>query len=76
MPRLNFRRSSDFSPALFYGYHCLMKLPPSQSPSAPFQATFRILSKLPNSMPSIIMPSAALLLLMSALPVESLHSQV
>ena len=53
-----------------------MKLPPSQSPSAPFQATFRILSKLPNSMPSIIMPSAALLLLMSALPVESLHSQV
>ena len=74
MPRLNFRRSSDFSPALFY--HCLMKLPPSQSPSAPFQATFRILSKLPNSMPSIIMPSAALLLLMSALPVESLHSQV
>ena len=72
MPRLNFRRSSDFSPA----YHCLMKLPPSQSPSAPFQATFRILSKLPNSMPSIIMPSAALLLLMSALPVESLHSQV
>jgi hypothetical protein len=54
----------------------LMKPPPSQSPGGPFQATFRILSQLPNSMPSIIMPSAALLLLMSALPVESLHSQV